>query len=101
MEINEFLPCLLEILGRSAIPPSQVRRIIGDGSKQLKAFNLCDGSNSLTDIAKKAQLDAGNLSRTLARWREHGIVFLIESAKGARYLRIYPLAKGDPAVGSE
>lgn len=92
METNDLLACLLQVLGRTAMPPSEVRRVTGDRAKQLKAFNLCDGSNTLMEIGRKARIDSGNLSRSVARWREHGIVFLIGTGNQARYLHIYPLS---------
>lgn len=95
METNDLLACLLQVVARTAIPPREVRRIVGTRSKQLKAFNLCDGSNTLAEIAKKTRIDRGNLSRAAARWREHGIVFLVGTGNDARYLHIYPLSRKD------
>lgn len=93
MEATDLLACILKVLARTAMTPDEVRRIIGRGGKQLQAFNLCDGSNTLADIAKKLRIDSGNLSRAVARWREHGIVFLVGRGNDARYLHVYPVAK--------
>lgn len=93
METNDLLACLLQVVARTAIPTREVRRIVGARSKQLKAFNLCDGSNTLAEIGKKTRIDGGNLSRAVARWREHGIVFLVGTGNEARYLHIYPLSQ--------
>jgi hypothetical protein len=93
MKIEDFLPCALQVLGRATMPPENVRRIIGDRKKQLQAFNLCDGTNTLKQIAKRSRINQGNLSRTMSRWREHGIVFLVGEGKDARLLHIYPLPK--------
>ena len=51
--------------------------------KQLRAFNLADGSRSQNDIARQAKVDQGNFSRTTARWVENGVAFWIGEGKDA------------------
>jgi predicted transcriptional regulator len=98
MEIADFLLCTMQILGRAVIPPEKIRKIVGDKKKkQLSAFNLCDGTRTLSEIAKKSRINQGNLSRTLSRWRQSGIVFRVGEGKTARFLHIYPIAKKDVA----
>lgn len=41
--IEELLGCLIQVIGRAALPEARVREIVGDASKQVRAFNLCDG----------------------------------------------------------
>jgi DNA-binding HxlR family transcriptional regulator len=94
MEINDLLRCTLQILGRAVMPSEKIRKIIGEKKKkQIKAFNLCDGTRMVTEIAKESRINQGNLSRTLSRWCESGIVFRIGEGKDAKFLHIYPLAK--------
>jgi predicted transcriptional regulator len=94
MEINDFLQCALQLLGRAVIHPEKVITIIGEKKKkQVRAFNLCDGILTVTEIAKKSRISQGNLSRTLSRWCESGIVFRMGEGKASRFLHIYPLAK--------
>jgi len=96
MEINDLLECGLQILGRAVIPPSKVRKIIREkNKKQIQAFNLCDGTLTVTEIAKKCRLNQGNLSRTMAMWCENGIAFKIGNGKNARFRHLYPLPKKD------
>jgi hypothetical protein len=95
MKVEDLLSCALQVLGRATLRPDRIRRTIGSRKKQLRAFNLCDGSNTVRQIARKARLDEGNLSRTLSRWREHGIVFLVGEGKQARFLHIYALPERD------
>lgn len=89
MNENDLLRCLVHLVGRAAIPPDTVLDVIGSGKKQLKAFNLCDGSHTLTEIARKTKISQGNLSRTVSRWSQHGIVFWIGEGKDARLLHAY------------
>jgi hypothetical protein len=78
-------------VGRAAVPQDAVLAIVGTGKKQIKAFNLCDGKNNQTDIAKKTGLHQSNLSTTLSRWIKHGVVFSIGEGKDAKPLHIYPI----------
>ena len=61
------------------------------GEKQLRAYNLCDGSRTQADIAKELGLDPGNFSKTLTRWIDEGIVIRIGEKRESRPLHVYPL----------
>jgi len=91
MDAKDFYDCALQLIGRGTIPPERVREIIGSRKKQIRAFNLCDGKRTLREIATKANIDIGNLSRTTTRWREQGILFEIGEGRDSRLLHIYPL----------
>jgi hypothetical protein len=91
MEINDLLRCALQVLGQAAVPVDRVREVVGNGKKQVKAFNLCDGNLNQSEIAKKCKMDPGNLSRTFARWKENGILFVLGEGRAATFLHIYPL----------
>jgi hypothetical protein len=95
MELADFLGCALQVIGRVAMPPEKIRKVIGNRPKHMNAFNLCNGKNTLVEIAKKARIDQGNLSRTTNRWLEQGIIFSIGEGKESRLLHIYPLPKKD------
>lgn len=89
--LEQLITCLIQVIGRSAIPSDQVRAIVGDGRSNRKAFNLCDGTNTQMDIARKLKIDQGQLSRTCSRWVENGVAFWIGNGKEARLLHIYPV----------
>lgn len=91
--IEQLLGCLVQVIGRTAIQEDRVREIVGTASKQVRAFNLCDGTKTQTDIRKKVGLDAGNFSRTARRWVEQGVMFEIGDAGNSKLLHIYPLSK--------
>jgi len=94
--IEWILECLVHVVGRVAIKLDEVQDIVGDGKKQIQAFNLCDGSLTLTALAKKAGIDAGNLSRSVDRWVKSGIMFRFEEGKEVRLLHIYPIPSTAP-----
>lgn len=90
-KLERLLECLIHVIGRATIPQSEVIKIVGNGPKQVKAFNLCDGRNSQKEIAQKTGLDPASLSRTSVRWVEAGAAFWIGEGKDARLLHVYPL----------
>jgi hypothetical protein len=89
-----LLLALISLAGRAVFPPDKLLKIVyskGSGTKQIKAFNLCDGSRTQADVVKQCKLDAGNFSRTVSRWIEEGIVFRIGEGRDAKLLHIYSL----------
>jgi len=58
--------------------------------KQVLAYNLCDGQTPQAEIAKKAKLDKGNLSRSITRWVEAGIVVRVGPDEAP--LHLYPIS---------
>jgi len=86
-----ILECLVHVIGRVAVKLDEVQEVVGSGEKQMQAFNLCDGSLTLTALAKKTGLDAGNLSRSVDRWVKSGVMFRFEEGKEVRLLHIYPI----------
>ncbi len=91
-KLEQLLECLIHVIGRGAIPPSEVAKIVGTGRKQISAFNLCDGNNTQKEIVKKTGIDQGQLSRTFSRWIESGIAFWIGHGKDACLLHVYPIS---------
>src|SRR5205807_10520697 len=64
------------------------------GSRQIKAFNLCDGSRSQSEIASQSGIAQGNLSRTLARWISAGIIYEVGDSRDTKLLHVYPILAG-------
>jgi hypothetical protein len=91
---NQLLQSLMHVVGRAAMPLDVVQHLVGTGKKQIKAFNLCDGTNSQTEIAKKSGLYQSNLSRSISRWIQNGVMFSIGENKETRPLHIYPIPEG-------
>lgn len=90
--LNDLLRCTLQVIGRLAIQPDKVREIVG-ASKQLRAYNLCNGTRSQKVIAKESGLDQGNFSRTSSRWVENGVAFWVGDNADKQLLHLYPLPK--------
>src|SRR6266404_6450459 len=89
-----LLRALLSVVSRQAIPPSRIAKLVRPGgAKQLKAFNMCDGTRGQGEIAKALSLDQGNFSRTVARWVDAGIVFRLGEGRDSKLLYAYPLSE--------
>ena len=97
METSEsLLRAILSTLARSTFPPNDLLKIVAplaSSHRQLDAYNLCDGKTPQTEIGKKARLDKGSLSRTIAHWIESGIV--VRVGKDQHPMHVYPLTKRD------
>jgi hypothetical protein len=89
--LTDLLSCAIQIMGRLAIPPENVSVVVGNKKKLLAAYNLCDGTLTQKEIAKKIRLDPGNFSRTSNRWVKNGVAFWIGEGNESRLLHLYPL----------
>ena len=82
-----LLRALLSVVSRQAIPQSRIAKLVRPGgARQLKAFNMCDGTQGQGEIAKALKLDPGNFSRTVARWVDAGIVFRLGNGRVSKLL---------------
>jgi hypothetical protein len=89
---DALLKGLLATIGRTAFPPETLQKIIAPtagSAKQVLAYNLCDGQTPQAEIGKKAKLDPGSLSRSIAKWIEAGVVIRIGADEHP--LHLYPL----------
>lgn len=97
-----LLKGILATVARATFPPEALHRIVaptGSSKKQLLAYNLCDGETPQADICKKAKLDKGSFSRSLARWIEAGVVVRVGNDRLP--LHVYPLTKTPAAAGGQ
>jgi CRP-like cAMP-binding protein len=91
---ESYLRAILGVVARYAIPPDNLASQVGVGStksKQIEAYNLCDGSLTQSEIAAKVGLDAGNFSRTMGRWADDGLVVRVEINGQMRPIHLYPI----------
>jgi DNA-binding HxlR family transcriptional regulator len=97
MDTNEsLLRAILATVARGVFPPAVIYRIVAPvarSDKQLLAYNLCDGQTAQAEIVKKTKIKQGNLSRSITRWIEAGIV--VRVGKEQFPMHVYPLTKHD------
>ncbi len=95
MDTNEsLLRAILATVARGAFPPADICEIVAPvagSDKQLLAYNLCDGKTPQAEIAKKTRVDQGNLSKSIARWIDAGIV--VRVGEEQHPMHVYPLTK--------
>ena len=104
MDTNEsLLMAILATVARGVFPPAVIYKIVtplAGSDKQLLAYNLCDGQTAQAEILKKTKIKQGNLSRSIARWVEAGIIVRI--GKEQFPMHVYPLTKNDlKSLGEE
>jgi DNA-binding MarR family transcriptional regulator len=90
-EINLRFDAIISLFARLVLKAEEVKEIIQKGAKDkeriVRCFNLCDGKMNLTDIAKRAKLDQGALSRRIDSWEKEGFIIKIEKEG-----KVYPKA---------
>jgi hypothetical protein len=90
-----YLKAILGTMARQAFPPNVVADLVapkGSGEKQIAAYNLCDGEHTQAEIASAVRIDKANLSRSISRWIDHGILFRLNIGGDMRPVHIYPLS---------
>jgi hypothetical protein len=93
-EVEQLLEVLVHLVGRSVVPLQKLEQIVAPtrgSEKQIRAFNLCDGSRTQAQIVKELNLNQGNFSTGTARWEAAGVLYRIKSGSEQRLLHIYPL----------
>jgi len=98
-DTDTLLRAMLCTIGRSAFTVRQVYDLVnpkGRGAKQIKAYNLADGSKTQAQILSATKLDQGNFSRTVTRWIESGIMFRLGEGRESRLLHIFPIPSKPP-----
>ena len=73
----------------------EVINIIGaKKGRLLIAYNLCDGTSTQQEIARKLKIDVGNFSRTVGRRVVEGILFRIPKGDQTLLLHVFPVKLG-------
>jgi len=90
---DALLKGILATVGRTAFPPDKLYKIVAPttgSAKQVLAYNLCDGETPQAEIGKRAKLDTSNLSKTITKWVEAGVV--VRVGADGHPLHVYPLS---------
>src|ERR1700741_5435311 len=92
---DAYLKAILGTVARRAFPSNVLADLVapkGSGEKQIAAYNLCDGEHTQAEIASAVRIDKANLSRSISRWVDHGILFRVNDGGEMRPVHIYPLS---------
>ena len=81
---------IISLLGRIAFKNDELKSMVTKGSKKpehmMRAYNLCDGATSVTEIARKVGVAQPSLTIAVDKWERLGIVF-----KKKKGLEVLPL----------
>lgn len=88
-----YLKAILATVARQTFPQDKLAELVAPraGSKQLAAYNLCDGNNSQTQISTLLGMDKGDLSKCIAKWLDAGVVIRVGEGVDQRPMHVYPL----------
>lgn len=89
-----ILRAILATISRQTFPPGALYKLVvpkAGAEQNVDAYNLCDGTRTVTDIAKELAIDAANLRKRILRWAEEGIVVRVEQDKSTYPVHLYPL----------
>lgn len=90
-----YLRAILATVARQTFPQDVLAGYVlkGGGPKQFRAFNLCDGTRTLGEIAKELGLDSSNFSKSITRWTELGIIVRVMDGQRIIPVHVYPLSE--------
>jgi hypothetical protein len=89
-----LLKAILAMVSRATIPPQELAKIVAPtakSDKQILAYNLCDGETSQAEICNETKLAEGNLSNSITRWVEAGV--MVRVGPDRLPMHLYPLLK--------
>jgi hypothetical protein len=93
--VGDMLEAMIPLLGRITFPVADLQAIVMLKKRNpldyIKAYNLCDGEHTLSEIAEYIQVSKGTLSPILAEWKDQGIVYEVTRKNGRFYKRLYRL----------
>lgn len=94
MESSEvYLKAMMSLIARQTFSPERLAEIVSPvaNPKTLETFNLCDGTRSQAEIATALKLGSGNLSITIKRWIEEGVIVKVVAEGKERPVHVYPI----------
>ena len=84
---------IISLLGHLVFPAGKLKDLVAKGSKKpkaiIKAYNLCDGTLSITDIATKVGIAQSSLTDAVNKWEKLGIILKIKEGNNIYPLKLY------------
>lgn len=90
-----LLRVLVAMFARTAFPEDRLRLLVSPKGvpTAVKAYNACDGTRTLSEVAREAGVDVSNLAKSVTGWVQAGIVHRIPDGKDTRLLHVYPISE--------
>lgn len=82
---------IISLLGRIAFTEDQVKELIKKHKRQnlrekyILGYNSCDGTKTVSELAKIIGIDNSTLSPILQEWEELGIIYEVQKTGGKYY----------------
>lgn len=94
MENSEvYLKAMMSLVARQTYPPERLVEAVTPvaNTKTYEAYNLCDGSRTQTEVATALKMDPAQLSRSVRKWIDDGIMLRISDGGGVKPVHVYPI----------
>ena len=86
---------IISLLGRIAFKNDELKSLVTKGSKKpeqmMRAYNLCDGATSVTEIAKEADIVQSSLTEAVDKWERIGIILKKKKGREVMPLRLFEI----------
>jgi predicted transcriptional regulator len=86
---------LISLIGRVSFKKEEIGDIVTkkkqNPGKYIEGYNACDGSHTVTELARIVGVKPPTLSPILQEWEELGIIFEVERPKGKFYKKLFPI----------
>ena len=86
---------IISLLGRIAFKNDELKSLVTKGSKKpsemVCAYNLCDGTTGITEIANKADVAQSSLTAAVDKWERLGIILKKKKGKEVLPLRLFEI----------
>jgi len=86
---------IISLLGRMAFTPEKIHDTVVKKKQNpqgyIAAYNACDGTHNVNELAAIAGVDQSTLSPILLEWEELGIIYESYKPKGKFYKRLFPI----------
>ncbi|RVA58366.1 MarR family transcriptional regulator [Mesorhizobium sp. M7A.F.Ca.US.001.01.1.1] len=88
-----YLKAMMSLVARQTFSPERLAELVTPvaNTKTYEAFNLCDGSRTQNEIATLLKTDQGQLSRSIKRWVDEGVMIKVTEDGKDRPVHVYPV----------
>jgi transposase-like protein len=87
---------IISLLGRLVFPEEKLRSMVAKNKRNpdayLRGYNACDGTRTVTEIAKIIGVNQSTLNPIINEWEVQGIIYEVESNRGKTYKRLYKIS---------
>jgi len=91
-----YLKMIMQLIARQTFSAKDVADHVcptKKSAKSIKAYNLCDGTRSQTEIAKMCGIDKANCRKMIKKWELEGLILRVPHGKELQPLHIFPISE--------